>query len=165
MLFTDLHPHLLIMTKSFFLSLVNCTIQSLSLMGDLNFPTINWDELSCSGWESTETSSFRCCSGYFLNQHVTDFTLYRHATAIVFRLSFHFWTQCYKCCYSFISFGKQWPCLSFWNLKYFDKLPPTGLEVPLYNNYRKGNYDRMNEYFNNIQWSEVLSSSSIQDKL
>ena len=136
----------------------------MNIIGNLNFPTIN--EMNCLALAGRALKHLLlgAVQDTFKPTHNWFYPLQTWPTAIFFRLSFHFWTQCYKCCYSFISFGKQWPYLSFWNLKYFDKLPPTGLEVPLYNNYRKGNYDRMNEYFNNIQWSEVLSSSSIQDR-
>jgi len=48
-------------------------------MGDFNFPTINWDELSCSGAETSAASSFLdAIQDCFLVQHVTDNTRFRH---------------------------------------------------------------------------------------
>ena len=44
----------------------------------------------------------------------------------------------------------------------FDDLPSSKKSVPMYN-YRKGNYESMNDYFGSINWSEVLSGNVHDD--
>ena len=136
----------------------------LLIMGDFNFPIINWDELSCSGGESSVASSFLdAVQDTFLIQHVTDFTRFRHGQQpSLLDLIFTSDPNAIDGVTHLPPLGSSDHVCLFWHLKCFDKLPPTKQDIPMYN-YRKGDYDSMNEYFNNIQWSEVLSSSCIQD--
>ena len=137
----------------------------LLIMGDFNFPTINWDELSCSGGESSVASSFLdAVQDTFLIQHVNDFTRFRHGQQpSLLDLIFTSDPNAIDGVTHLSPLGSSDHVCLFWHLKCFDKLPPARQDVPMYN-YRKGDYDSMNEYFNDIQWSEVLSSSSsIQD--
>ena len=52
-------------------------------------------------------------------------------------------------------------CL-LWKLKLFDELPASNKSILKYN-YRKGDYEAVNENLGSISWSEILSSSIHDD--
>jgi len=51
-------------------------------------------------------------------------------------------------------------CL-LWNFKCYEEVPNKKHSIPKFN-YRKGNYNAMNDHFMRITWAEILDSDSIQ---
>jgi len=110
-------------------------------MGDFNFPSIKWNELSCLNGENSVASSFLdAVQDIFVVQHVTGFIRFRQGQQPSL-LDLVFTSDPNAIDVTVVThlspLGSSDHVCLFWQLKCFDKLPPTRQEVPMYN-YRKG---------------------------
>ena len=129
----------------------------LLIMGDFNFPTINWAESYCAGSDSSAASTFfDTVQDSFLVQHVASSTRHRQGQQpslldLILTLDPNSIDEVTH----LSPLGSSDHVCLLWKFKCFDDLPSSIKSVSMYN-YRKGNFEAMNDYFGSINWSEVL---------
>jgi len=130
-------------------------------MGDFNFPTINWTESYCAGSDSSAAFSFfdSVQDSFWLTSSMHHrqnqqpslldliFTLDPNLVDEVVHLS-PLGSSDHDCLL------RKFKCCS--------ELPPPKNSVAMYN-YRKGDYEAMNNYLGSINWSEILSGNVYDD--
>ena len=138
--------------------LVNFT--HLLIMGDFNFPTINWAENYCGGSDSSAAFSFfDSVQDSFLVQHVASNTRHRQGQQpSLLDLIFTLDPNCVdEVKYLSLLGSSDHVCL-LWKFKCFDELPSHRVSISTIT-CRKGDYEAMNHYLGSINWSDILSGN------
>jgi len=129
-------------------------------MEDFNLPTINWANLVCSGGDNSLASLFLdAVQDSYLVQHVTNCIRHRQGQQsslldLVLSSDPNFIDEVSNLS-PLGSSGHDW------KYKCYDAPSPLKPNTPMFN-YRKGDYQAMNDYFKEISWAEHLCSDSIE---
>ena len=137
---------------------------NLLIMGDFNFPAINWVESYCTGSDSSAASLFfDTVQDSFLVQHVTSNTRHRQGQqSSLLDLIFTLDPNSVDDITHLSPLGSSDHVCLLWKYKCFDKVSSPKKNVAMYN-YRKGDYEAMNDYLGSINWCEILSGNVHND--
>ena len=136
------------------------------LMGDFNFPNINWATITTLKGDQSLTASFlNACEDGFLTQHVTKPTRHRHGQNS-FLLDLVFTSDPEMIEDSIINhlspLGSSDHEVLLWNvICYLDATTVNPVRKKW--NYHQTNIPAMNEFLTDIDWANVLSSDNVND--
>ena len=118
------------------------------IMGDFNFPSIDWTQLNCTSGDNSVASLFLDAVQDSFLTHVTNCT--RHwqgQQSSLLDLVFSSDPNLIDEVTNLPALGNSdHDCLLLWNFKCYDVPPPPRMTTPMFI-YRRGDYRVMNDYF------------------
>ena len=156
---TDLQNTLI---ESSIKSVVDCNFRYVLLMGDFNFPEINWISESANVPDNHPAQRFlTCIQDLFLYQHIHEPTHYRHnQNANVLDLVFTNGEELLNSLQYTEPLGKSHHVTLSWTLTCYQHR--THAKTIKYN-YDKGDYAEMQKFFSEFDWKEKLGDLSVED--
>ena len=156
---TDLQNTLI---ESSIKSVVDCNFRYVLLMGDFNFPEINWISESANVPDNHPAQRFlTCIQDLFLYQHIHEPTHYRHnQNANVLDLVFTNGEELLNSLQYTEPLGKSHHVSLSWTLTCYQHRTHT---KTIKYNYDKGDYAEMQKFFSEFDWKEKLGDLSVED--
>ena len=135
-----------------------CKFTQLLLMGDFNYPGINWSLLSAAGNNSTPAAAFLdSCEDAYLVQHVRDFTRSRgNQRPSLLDLVFTCSPEAIDNISHLAPLGCSDHDILLWD--YLCLYQPAPKTFSCSWNYFRGNYEEFNNYFHQMDWSELFNN-------
>jgi len=132
-------------------------------MGDFNFPSIDWPQLECTTGDNSAASLFLdAVQDSFLTQHVTICTRHRQGQQsslldLVLSSDPNFIDEVTN----LSALGSSDHDWLLWSYRCYDAPPPSRISTPMFN-YKRGDYQAMNDYFSGINWAQILNHNNIE---